>query len=148
MSTMKYDPPSDRRPLIVLTEDTINEACRTAMRILAEAKVPIHVCRGRLVQIVASDEIEIPVWSEPVAWEPASSGGLFKNIPDYKSEKRTRHIVINVSVMDLKIMLEDHIRWRRGNRDTNSGREIPRRILAMRDEWPFPVIDEDYAWPD
>ena len=146
MSTMKYDPPGDRRPLIVLTEDTINEACRTAMRILAEAKVPIYACGNRLVFVTATDEIETPVL-RPVAWEPGSPGS-FKDVIDCKTEKRTRHFVVGVTVMDLKILLDDHIRWRRGNRDTNSGRQVPARILAMRDDWPFPAIDEDDAWRD
>ena len=57
-------------------------------------------------------------------------------------------VPVGVTVMDLKILLDDHIRWRRGNRDTNSGRQVPARILAMRDDWPFPAIDEDDAWRD
>jgi hypothetical protein len=140
---MKHDPPGDRRPLIILTEDTINEAARRAMRILAEAKAPIWVSGNRLVRIVRSTTREVQTVIE---MEPGSHS--FESILDCKVEKRTVnvHYAVNVTLMDLKIMLDDHIRWRRGNRDTNSGRQVPARILAMRDEWPFPEVDEGEVW--
>jgi putative DNA primase/helicase len=117
------------KPEIFVSETTINEAARTAMRGLAEAKVPIYQRGGRLVRPAPQDLIDA-------------------------NERTVRTtVLVDLNATYLKMLLADHFWWQRASRDkdekgktttrwrrSSSGWDVPNLILAMQGDWPFPTV--------
>jgi hypothetical protein len=112
-----------------LSETTINEAARTAMEMLAASGVPIYQRAGRLMRPADQDLIDA----------------------NERAVKVT--VLVDLNPIYLKMLLADYFTWERmtHNKDANGnvtiaprkvspGWDVPRLIMAMQGDWPFPTV--------